>query len=98
MSRGYVFHTTITCEHCGNPDWEVEVMVTYTSGWTVENIQATVSEIGPNGRYIPIELSVAQGDRLVTQAAEHWEDAKASYESGLADWKYEMQKDELLHP
>lgn len=107
MDRLYSFDTTITCECCGNPDWEVKATATYTSAWTVEDIKAVGKRIGNQNSppqsfaciapLVAIELSVSQGDRLVIQAAERWEAAKKEYEDALAEANFEMQKDDLLH-
>lgn len=92
MNRVYSFNTTIICECCGNPDWEVKATAIYTSEWTVEDVQATAIFL-PLEYGGKIELSVAQGDRLVTQAAEHWEDAKKEFENAVAEQRFEMRQE-----
>lgn len=92
MNRVYSFDTTIPCKECRNPDFEVKVTATYTSEWTVEDVEVIAKDTGEK-----VELSVAQADIVVTRAAERWEDAKKEYENALAEANFEMQRDDLLH-
>jgi hypothetical protein len=83
VARTYCFGSTI--DYDGDPDFPVKVRAFYRSNWLLEDVKAYFPKTE-----IEIELSVRDSDRLVIQAVELTDDAKAEYNAAIVEANWDM--------